>query len=380
MLSSSNKTVKILFKFFTSLFIVLGILFAFPLHVSAVDNTIYIGTITSISRENCLTDVTNECENAKVLLTEEGNKQSSQSVQLKTISKDVQDISVNYKVGDKIQIKKVNLGADKTYLQAIAVDASDQILYLTAILVLLVVLVSRWKGVQSIIALALTTWGLFGFLLPYFQKNPDNILTVGILTCFVFLFLNLIVGHGWNIVSWISFASSAASFAVSILFSLFTLTFFRLNGLGSDGSLFLASSGFTAAQLSNLFLIGIFLAVTGALDDVTSAQSAAIKEIAIAKNGASWSELFKQGYVIGQEHLVSMINTLVLAFAGASLPVFLSLYLQNQTNIWYLISRADVLEEIIRSLLASLTLVLAIPLTAALASFIFSRIYSKKVA
>ena len=371
-------------KLKSNIFTFISIIFAFlvlvsfiPINALAEDSSIYLGTISSISQTQCLADQNSLCEIAKVSM-DAGTSSGQETVQLKIISDDIKDISNNYQVGDKIQIKKLNGQVGQTYFQAIAIDSGTKIIYIVIILVLFVVIIARWKGVQSVVALAITSWILFGALLPFFQKSPDQILFVGTLTCFLFLFLNLIVGHGWNIVSWLAFASSAISFIISVGVSILVVSAFRLNGLGSDGSIFLASSGFTSIQLANLFLIGTFLAVTGALDDVTSAQSIAIREIAIAKNGTTWLDLFRQGSKVGQEHLVSMINTLILAFVGATLPGFMVLYLQNQTQFWFILSREDVLEEIIRSVLASYTLILAIPLSTLLASLYFAKKYSVK--
>lgn len=346
--------------------------------VKAQEEILYLGTITSINTESCQSDVNNICQNAKVLLDQNNNTQTTETVQLKQISSQVQDISANYQVGDKIQVRQINLPNGNKFYQAVAVDSGNLIIYLTILLVIMIALVSKWKGVQAVLALFITTWILFGYLLPFFQQNPDQILSIGVLACFGFLLINFMLGHGFNIASWVAFGSSAFSFVLSIFVSIFVASLFRLNGLGSDGSIFLASVGFTTAQLRNLFLIGTFLAVTGALDDVTSAQAVSIKEMASFSGGSSFWQLYKHGTKVGQEHLVSMINTLILAFVGASLPTFMVLYLQNQTNFWFLLSREDVLEEIVRSLLASFTLVLAIPLTTVLASYVFSRIYSKK--
>lgn len=362
--------------FFIVLISVLNLAVFSEIKAKASNDEIYTGTINSISNQNCLDNPKTFCQVAKVLVNQGGNQQAVENVQIKSLNKDIQDVGANYRVGDKIQIKKVNLDGKTSYLQAIAIDSGDLIIYLVGSLCVLVILVARWKGFQALLSLAATTWLLFGYLLPFFQKNPSQILNVGIPACFMFLFLNLILGHGWNRVSWIALAGSSISFVISVLISLLTVNIFRLNGLGSDGAIFLASAGFTVSQLADLFLIGTLLAVTGALDDVTAAQAASIQEIAIAKNGASWIELFKQGMRVGQEHLVSMINTLILAFVGAALPSFMVLYLQNQTNIWFLLSREDVLEEIVRAVLASFSLVLAIPLTTLLASLIFARIFS----
>ncbi len=368
---------KITLFLFLSLIFTVGFSTFFSLPVQAADN-LYLGTIISINKESCISNEDSLCENAEVLLGLDNNVQSTETVQLKQINSEVQDISANYQIGDKIQVKQTILPNNKSYYQAIAVDSGNLIVYFTILIVLMVVVISRWKGLKAVLALALTTWFLFGWLLPFFQKNPDQILGTGILACFGFLFVNFMLGHGWNVASWVALASSAFSFVVSIFVSLFVASIFRLNGLGSDGSVFLASVGFTTPQLTDLFLIGTFLAVTGALDDVTSAQAVSIKEISSMGNGASFIELYKHGTKVGQEHLVSMINTLILAFVGASLPTFMVLYLQNQTNIWFLLSREDVLEEIVRSLLASFTLVLAIPLTTVLASYVFSRANKNK--
>jgi uncharacterized membrane protein len=112
-----------------------------------------------------------------------------------------------------------------------------------------------------------------------------------------------------------------------------------------------------------LFLVGILIGVTGAIDDVVAAQVASTQEIATSNSSLKFSELFNKSFRIGKEHIVSMINTLFLAYAGASLPLLMLFYMNLDQSITQLMSREDLAEEIVRSGVGSLALLLVVPLS-----------------
>ncbi|HEX8932287.1 MAG TPA: YibE/F family protein, partial [Patescibacteria group bacterium] len=109
-------------------------------------------------------------------------------------------------------------------------------------------------------------------------------------------------------------------------------------------------------------------------DDITTSLSATIEEIKIANPAYTFSQLVKSGFRVGSEHISSLVNTLVLAYAGTSLPLFLFIIL-NPTNqpVWAILNSELIIEEMVRALAGSIGLILAVPITTVFAAWIITR-------
>jgi uncharacterized membrane protein len=115
------------------------------------------------------------------------------------------------------------------------------------------------------------------------------------------------------------------------------------------------------------------LGVLGVLDDITTAQSAVIEELKRANLNLTFRDLYKRGISVGKEHIASLVNTLFLAYAGASLPLFLLFAVYKQAPVWFTLNSEIISEEIVRTLVGSVCLILAVPITTALAAAFFTR-------
>ena len=121
--------------------------------------------------------------------------------------------------------------------------------------------------------------------------------------------------------------------------------------------------------MRGLLLAGMIIGAAGVLDDVVIAQSVTVFELATANTALSRHELYRRGLKIGVVHLASMVNTLILAYASAALPLIILFYLYPEP--WYLtINRERIAEEIIRGLVGSIGLMMAVPLTTAIAAWV----------
>lgn len=109
------------------------------------------------------------------------------------------------------------------------------------------------------------------------------------------------------------------------------------------------------------------------MDDITTSQSATVEELKKANQTLDFKHLFSSASSVGKEHISSLINTLFLAYAGVSLPLFLLFTSTGGGPIWVTLNAEFIAEEIVRTLVGSITLVLAVPITTLLASYYFSR-------
>jgi uncharacterized membrane protein len=153
------------------------------------------------------------------------------------------------------------------------------------------------------------------------------------------------------------------------------VSFTRLTGSGDENALFLLQMLNTQINLRGLLLGGMIIGALGVLDDLVTTQASAVFELHHANPSLGSSELFRSAMRIGQDHVAATVNTLVLAYAGASLPMLL-MFTLGRGNLGYLVNFEFIAEEIVRTLVGSLGLVSAVPLTTAIAIFFALRVES----
>jgi len=121
-------------------------------------------------------------------------------------------------------------------------------------------------------------------------------------------------------------------------------------------------------RLSKVQVVG----AVGVLDDVAVGQASATFELKRANPQLRWAQLFGHSMVIGRDHIASMTNTLLLAYVGASLPLFL-LMASLDVSLAQVLNREFIAEEIVRTLVGGLGLILAVPVTTLFASLAAQR-------
>lgn len=148
--------------------------------------------------------------------------------------------------------------------------------------------------------------------------------------------------------------------------------FAHLFGLGSEDAVNLSLGQFGNIDLRGLLLGAMVIGVLGILDDVTTAQTATVEELSKANHRLGMMELYRRGISVGQEHIASLVNTLVIAYAGAAFPIFIFIHTATQP-LWVILNNETMAEEIVRSLVGSATLILAVPISTLLAAWIYSK-------
>ena len=149
----------------------------------------------------------------------------------------------------------------------------------------------------------------------------------------------------------------------------------EFTGLG-EISMFLDMETSNSINLIGLIIAGIIIAAVGVLDDVAAIQSSVVFSLASANPNLRGLKLFREAMHVGRDHISAVVNTLVLAYTGASLPLILLLSLRGMP-VDYFVSIEMVAEEIARTLISSSGLLLAVPLTTVIAVFMVNRNYQK---
>jgi len=232
-------------------------------------------------------------------------------------------------------------------------------------------LVSGWKGARSLLGLAISLAVILSFILPQILAGRDPV-WVSVVGSAILLSTTLYLVHGWSVKTHAAVLGTLVALVLTALLAHVFLDVTRLTGFGSEEAMFLTQLSGADIQIRGLLLGGIIIGTLGVLDDLSISQSAAIQELRRADPRLAWRALFGRGMNIGRDHIAATVNTLVLAYVGASLPLLL-LFLLSDQPVVHLISREMVAEEIVRTLVGSLGLIAAVPLTTALAAWLVLR-------
>ena len=231
----------------------------------------------------------------------------------------------------------------------------------------LAVVFARWKGVSSLAGLALSVLVLGVYVVPQLLagKNTFAVILIGGL---IVSTVSIYLAHGFNRKTTVALAGTLITICLAMGLSAVFVWASKLFGLGSEEAFFLQSAPIQDLNLHGLLLGGIIIGTLGVLDDVTTTQAATVNEIARANPKLTRRELYQRASLVGREHITSLVNTLVLAYVGASFPALL-LFVVYQRPFWVVLNSEVIAEEIVRTLVGSIALMCAVPITTALAAY-----------
>ena len=242
------------------------------------------------------------------------------------------------------------------------------LLALTLLFAIVAVIVGRQVGVRSLISMGFSVLVIALFILPRISKGQSPVL-ICIIGSLLSMAPSLYIIYGWNWKTHSALLGLIGGLVVTGLLAALFVYWGHLTGFASDDAAFLVGSLQAQIDMRGLALGGIIIGTMGVLDDVTVGQSSATFELKRANPLLNWRQLFRHGMVIGRDHIASMINTLMMVYLGASLPMFL-LISNSPSALAQTLNREFLAEEIIRTLVGSLGLVLAVPITSLLASLL----------
>jgi uncharacterized membrane protein len=232
---------------------------------------------------------------------------------------------------------------------------------------LAVVALSRWRGLLSLASLALSVVILIVFVLPALLDGQPP-LAVAVIGASAIMICTLYISHGVSLRTSVSLLGTLISLSLTGLLGLLFTMAGRFTGLADDSAPYLAALG-ESIDLRGLLLAGLVIGALGVLDDVTVTQTAAVWELADADPTASRRSLFSAGLRIGREHVSAAVNTLVLAYAGASLTLLL-LFAGSGQGPLDTVTNELVAQEVVRALVGGLGIVAAVPATTLVAALV----------
>jgi uncharacterized membrane protein len=244
------------------------------------------------------------------------------------------------------------------------------LLALAVFFALAVVVLGRWRGVFALAGLAVSFAVLVRFMLPaiLIGKNPVAVAVVG---SAAIMFAALYLAHGISARTTTAVLGTVGALFLTGVLAWIFVAGTHLTGMATEESGLLAAS-LSGVSLRGLLLGGVVIGSLGVLDDVTVTQASAVWELHQANPAYGFHRLYAAGLRIGRDHIASTVNTLVMAYAGASLPL-LVLFTLSSRHLGDVLTSEIVGQEIVRTLVGSIGLVSAVPITTALAAFVADR-------
>jgi uncharacterized membrane protein len=233
------------------------------------------------------------------------------------------------------------------------------------------VAIGRWTGARSLAGLAFSVLVLARFVLPRILSGQDPV-AVSIIGALVLMAPSLYMVYGWKGKTHAAVLGMSLSLVFTWLLAAVFVSWTHLTGFADESVAFLVVATEVELNPRGLVLAGIILGTLGMLDDIAVSLSSAVFELAGANPGLTWRELFRRSMVIGVDHFASMVNSLMLAYVGASLPLFLLLMIYREP-LGFTLNRELFVEEILRTLVGGIGLMLAGPVTSLIACWLVKR-------
>ncbi len=246
-------------------------------------------------------------------------------------------------------------------------DRRTSLLWLAGLFGVVVIALGRFRGVLALLAMAATLLVLVAFVAPSALDGNDPLL-VAVVAASAIAFISLYMTHGFTPTTTVALAGTLAALGLTLGLSWMFFELAEFTGLATEEALILP---FIAENLdvSALLLGGAVIGALGALDDVTVTQVATVAELRRHSPHLPTTELVASGIRVGRDHIASTVNTLLLAYAGASMPLILLFAVSDQPLD--MVANSELIAvEIVRTLCGSIGLVAAVPITTALAAVV----------
>jgi uncharacterized membrane protein len=329
--------------------------------------------VQSVTLARCAVPGQQNCRKVGFKLASGPDKGSTYSITI-TESADTLDISP----GDQIRVARnklppgAQIGGVKIDRYSLAdFERRAPLYWLTAIFALLVIATSRWQGLRALVGLVASLVIVIEFVVPAILdgRSPAGVALVGSMAV---MLVTLALAHGFGVKT----LAAALGTAIALLLTMGLVSLFsdlaHITGLSSDEAVFLQTT-VGSISIQGLFLAGVVIAALGVLDDLTVTQSSIVLALRRADPKLGFGGLFGGALAVGHDHIAATVNTLVLAYTGASLPVLL-IFSLGGTTFGDAINSEAVAEQIVATLVGSIGLIAAVPITTALAALLAARV------
>ena len=321
------------------------------------------GTVLQVNNSNDTQDKTKQVHQVVTIQITKG------SLVGQSIIVDNGDLPVataqNYHTNDRVLVaySKDQQGNPNYYI--IDYIRWDALLKLFLVFLVVALVIGKFQGFTSILSMAISFLIIFAFILPKILAGEDPVFTT-IVGSFLIIPITFAFAHGINKKTFVAIIGTAVTLIFTGLLSTYFVNLSKLTGFGSDEASYLQSIHPGGINMKGLLLAGIIISVLGILNDITVSQSAIVFQLKETATKLSFRELYSKAMHIGHDHIASTINTLILVYAGASLPLLLLLII-NPNPISEVINYEIIASEVVKTLVGSIGLILAVPITTIIA-------------
>jgi uncharacterized membrane protein len=271
--------------------------------------------------------------------------------------------------GDKFFLRHSIDGMDGREMYSVRdVDRQGVILGFIILFAIVIIIFSGRQGVRSLISLAGSFFVILYVLVPGLLKGYPPVLT-SIAIAAVILFLAIFLTHGFNRESAVAFTGTVMAVILTGVLAYLGVELASLSGFATDEAVYLNFNTRGMLDFTGLLLGGIMIGVLGVLDDIAITQAAIVSELYNSASHLSIKEIYMKAIRVGKEHVGALVNTLALAYTGASLPLLL-LFSTSDSSMGSIINQEIFATEIIRTTVGSIGLVLTVPITTLLAVYL----------
>ena len=226
-------------------------------------------------------------------------------------------------------------------------------------------IIGSWTGVRSLLGIMAGMGVIVLFIIPQIANGANPVLT-SIIGSAVFLTVSLYLVYGWRAMTHSAVISMMISLILTGGVSIFAVKFARLTGFGNENMMFLIQQSENSIDMRGILLAGIIIGSLGVLDDLVVGQSSAVFQLSEVSKDLKFNNIYHRAMIIGRDHVAASVNTLVLAYAGESLPMLLLFHITN-VNLGMAVNVSFIAEEIVRALAGTIGLFLSIPISTAMA-------------
>jgi uncharacterized membrane protein len=269
-----------------------------------------------------------------------------------------------FRAGQRVRLSILEQAGQPTFYNIRDLERGRPMLALAALFMLAVIAFGRWQGVRSLIGLACSFAVIVGFVVPAILEGGSPV-PVALVGAMAIMLLSLYLAHGPGRKTTAAVVGTALALVLTAALTAGFVELASLTGLASDEALN-ASFQVGGISLRGLLLAGIILGGLGVLDDVTVSQASLVFELRRADPAAGFAGLTRGALAVGRDHVSATVNTLFLAYAGASLPL-LVLFVSGGEALGTVATTEVMAVEVVRALCGSVGLIAAVPLTTLLA-------------
>jgi uncharacterized membrane protein len=270
-------------------------------------------------------------------------------------------------VGEEVILAKIR-GADPGFDYLYSDHQRRSALLLLAVLFAVVVIaVGRLRGLAALVGLAVSIGVILWFMVPS-MLDGHSAPVVAIVSASAIAFAVLYITNGVNTMATVALLATLAALALTVVLATIFTDLAHLTGTANEDAL-LVQLGTSSVNLKGLVLAGMVIGALGVLDDITVTQVSAVSELRQAQPNASFRKIYRAGMRVGRDHVASTVNTLALAYAGAALPLLILFTLAHQ-SLGTVANSEAVAVEIVATLVGSIGLVAAVPVSTWLATLV----------